>query len=574
MTLSSTDPITVSLTYDNRLRVASYSANSAANSTPIHEADYAYHSDNKLHVSDSESGAPFGQTNKYDFAGRLKGNDVGTPYRQLMSYDAFNNLTHRQTWTYSLDPVSFNATYSKNRKTTGGATNIYDVAGNVTSSVQSSPVDNFHWNFDVAGRQTRWQEFGPYGANQFRGERLTFDGDNRPSKRSGLTMTRIGGVWGDWVETNSYALYSSVTGKKITELLPDGGHYRTHVYYGDTNFADERNGDVYFIATDPVSGSTRETLESGELPPSDESESRNELGGLDTSIPVTAPSSMPEPNYSKGGSAGGAEVGCRIDGIDQDGPGPCIRVLKAGVGDVVDTDPFTASDFGIYRTPRYGYREHKGGGEPSTMAYVDADVDEDPTPVTIATEEDRYLIGWDYHFFGAAGRPSVKSGRRQTGNEIYCNDDVQKAMNRAWTRSRNGTAKGEFGFITYTLDGNVGTADLPITNQNARISFNISKVLPKGAVLTNIFHTHPSAGYEDTPSLGPKPSDQFTSSSSGVDVYVMHRNGLSRINSSGQVFEQIRENTDWLKKCKKGDSKKVNAQYGLAGEITPYYPEY
>lgn len=98
------------------------------------------------------------------------------------------------------------------------------------------------WKLDAAGRQKRWEEFGPYGANTYKGEQLYYDADGRDAKRGDLTKTRIGGVWGSWNEVPSYKLYSSVTGKEVQSLTSSGSHYRTHVYVDDMRIADERNG--------------------------------------------------------------------------------------------------------------------------------------------------------------------------------------------------------------------------------------------------------------------------------------------------------------------------------------------
>ena len=256
--LNATDPIAISLTYDSALRTATYEADSAANSGKLHEATYAYSKDGMLSTLDNQADAKFDQVNKFDFAGRLKVNDVGTigvanPFAQTLSYDAFDNLTHRVNSSYSLTPVSFSTTYANNRKTSGGNADYYDAAGNVVESNQSNPSDSIDWKFDVAGRQSRWEEFGPYGNTVRKGGENTFDGDGRPVKIANLTKASIGGVWGSWNSVAEFYIYSSVTGQKVTSVDSYGAHYRTHVHLGAMRIADERNGSVWFNLTDPLS---------------------------------------------------------------------------------------------------------------------------------------------------------------------------------------------------------------------------------------------------------------------------------------------------------------------------------
>lgn len=76
--LSATDPIAVSVMYDEALRPVTHKADSAANSGEIQKASYTYAKDGVLSTLDNQADAKFDQVNTYDFAGRLKANDVGT----------------------------------------------------------------------------------------------------------------------------------------------------------------------------------------------------------------------------------------------------------------------------------------------------------------------------------------------------------------------------------------------------------------------------------------------------------------------------------------------------------------
>jgi len=133
-----------------------------------------------------------------------------------MSYDAFNNLTGRGTQVWSLSSNAFSASYTNNRKTSGGASVTYDEAGNTLSSNQGNPTDSLHWQFDASGRQWRWEEFGPDGPNEKKGEETTFDGDGRRAKVTNLHKMKNFGVWPDWTAIPFYNIYSSVTGQKIS----------------------------------------------------------------------------------------------------------------------------------------------------------------------------------------------------------------------------------------------------------------------------------------------------------------------------------------------------------------------
>jgi hypothetical protein len=187
----------------------------------------------------------FSQTNQFDFVGRLKYNNVANPgvsnpYSTTVGYDAFGNITSRTNNLYAFNPVSFNASYTNNRKTPGGsgASNTFDKAGNVTQAYLSSDIKN--WDFDAAGRSVRWTEAGPWGPTQQKGGEAVFDGDGRSVKESDVTNTLQGGVWSGWDAIPKYNIFSSVTGEKITELNDTGAFYRNYLYMGHTEVAWQR----------------------------------------------------------------------------------------------------------------------------------------------------------------------------------------------------------------------------------------------------------------------------------------------------------------------------------------------
>jgi RHS repeat-associated protein len=143
--------------------------------------------------------------------------------------------------------------------------------------------------------------------------------------------------------------------------------------------------------------------------------------------------------------------------------------------------------------------------------------------------------------------PSVLTGTVTNGPE--CDPDIIKAMKDAWQRAGIGTARTEAGFISYRgSDGKIGTANLPNTNQDKRISFRISDIIPTGATATAIYHTHPNSG-SATPSTGGPPSDENTANRTGLPIYVISNRGLNAYDPvTGS--RRARDGLDWQKPCK------------------------
>ena len=199
MSLSADQQIDINFTYDSAQRIASYTAHSDANkSGDIHNAQYAYNKDGTVSGVTNNADPNFSQTNKFDFVGRLKYNNVAhvgytNPYSQTLDYDGYGNLTGRTNTLYSFDPVLFTATYTNNRKSAGtGSADSFDNAGNITWSDAAS--DDKYWYFDAAGHSWKWTETGPWGTTQQKGEEIVFDGDGRAAKQSELNYT-LGTGW-------------------------------------------------------------------------------------------------------------------------------------------------------------------------------------------------------------------------------------------------------------------------------------------------------------------------------------------------------------------------------------------
>lgn len=317
---SGANPVAVTKSYDNALRPSSYVSDSNANNTDIHNATYSYRSDGTLDTLDNAMDPKFDQAKLYDFAGRLKENKVGNStdgysYQQTLGYDAFGNLTNRWTKTWELDDNSFSATYTNNRKTTGGSTPTFDAAGNTTYTTLSS-TEHQAWSFDASGRQWRWEErLTNWEQTKYAGE-TTFDGDGRAAKVTSLQSQRTGSTWSSWAGGSNYTIFSSVTGQKVSALEPNGALQKNYIYLGDTQLLENGPGlvDSYRL-TDPVVGSTRDVQASGAFFAGDESTTRNESGGLGMSIPHVQPTTMPFPDYATGKTyLGNPETGFTLNG--------------------------------------------------------------------------------------------------------------------------------------------------------------------------------------------------------------------------------------------------------------------
>jgi hypothetical protein len=321
MSLSATAPVNISLTYNNALRPATYVASSTANTGDIHNNTYSYFNDGMLSGNTNSADAKFTQSSVYDFAGRLRVNNVGTgttgyPYIQELSYDVFDHIATRDSTTYAFTPQSFSAEYQNNRKTSGGATTYYDDAGNVIETNDAS-VDHTTWTFDAAGRPDHWEEEGPWGSTLKKGANTAYDGDGRPVKKAELINSyTIPGGWSGWDAVDWYYIYSSVTEQKITDTILDGSFGQTHIYMGSSIIAEQSESDVDFKVNDPVTGSMWGTFMSGVKKDDLYDGNRTELAGLNTAIPEHDPSpAYPHPEYDAGGYSENPENGCEVEGV-------------------------------------------------------------------------------------------------------------------------------------------------------------------------------------------------------------------------------------------------------------------
>jgi hypothetical protein len=316
MTLGTTANTAITMDYDSALRPTTYQAvNSTTGSNFVQKASYSYQNDGMSatidNLRDGSSVNTFDQSNVYDFAARLKQNNVGPSggsFLQTMNYDAFSDLTRRVT-AGGAHADQFDATYSNNRKISGGSNDINDAAGNVVHSDTASDIKN--WNFDAVGRVAHWDEHGPWSSYPATHEKdFTYDGDGRAVKTQTLDSRGV---------ATRYYFYSTVTGQNITDMVggaSDASFDGSRVYldgtliYDTSFYEDSQDRALGFTVTDPVSRSTQELYPSGAVPlPTNDPHARNELAGLGTYVPTDAGSAS-EWEPGRGGNPSDAEGGC------------------------------------------------------------------------------------------------------------------------------------------------------------------------------------------------------------------------------------------------------------------------
>jgi YD repeat-containing protein len=350
LTMGSGDNSIVSYAFDNRLRMSNYqSTSSVISGGYVRKASYDYYADGGIKKVNNISDLRFDQNYTYDFAGRVKTSESGTAtnnqqeqvlaYSQILAYDAFGNITQRNTGVWGSDG-GFTANYTNGRKVQGlgEPTLTYDAAGNLTDRATSSTVYD-RWRFDSAGRNTetimRWYQGGPQQTSFDRTETVAqiHDGDGRSVKRIDTKVsTQVYPQNTTNSETIEYYLRSSVLGGKVmTELYGDGGKKLTKIYGGAGVLAEQRvfpadanhpqsSSDVFWRHEDLATGSHSSINRNGTVLSGDVSLSAEvePLGGaIPQQDPVTTdelgvPSSLRQFRFA--GDVERPEFGCSWDG--------------------------------------------------------------------------------------------------------------------------------------------------------------------------------------------------------------------------------------------------------------------
>lgn len=300
-------------------------------------------------------------------------NETVTMYSQALGYDAFGNLTSRETDVWG-DEGGFSAVYANGRKLNGDE--IYDNVGNLVSNPIATNVYD-GWAFDASGRNVRtvmaWDE-----SLQRRKDVISnlLDGDGRAVKRVDLKETWVHSAPPEYLSSTKaeYYIRSSVLGGKVlTELRENGAKKQTNVYTGEAVIAEQMSfpadaqhstewGFVNWKHEDPVTGSYNRKRADGTAPTGSEPLPNAELEPLGGRIPdedpydptIPPPAGLRDFRYN-GGDVFRPEYGCIVDGFVQDGPGLCTRMFENGSGRLnsnYDLLPAVASGLNIYAVPR------------------------------------------------------------------------------------------------------------------------------------------------------------------------------------------------------------------------------
>lgn len=303
------DNATVSMDYDDRLRVSEHKvASSLYTGGYLKNATFTYTADSRPQLMDNAADGVFDRSFTYDFAGRLSHSEFGTytpqqgspvtPHVQDIQYDAFSNMTSRLTEQWGAT-AGFLRNYSA---TTGrlqagsGETLTYDAAGNITYSGVSANLFQ-ETAYDAAGRRTgfleRWATSGSY--TPIVSETTTaqvFDGSGQLAKATKRT-DRISSPAATGEPMTTYYVTSSVLGKPLTEIEYTGSmetRRKTRIVVGDAVIAEQRRlgttDTMAYLHADPVTGSKETMAQSGErLPLIKEREEYEPLGQFVRYIP-------------------------------------------------------------------------------------------------------------------------------------------------------------------------------------------------------------------------------------------------------------------------------------------------
>jgi YD repeat-containing protein len=345
----SDDNLLIKMEYDARLRVSEHSAYSSVNGF-IQKAMFEYFADSRPKAMDNQIDNKFDRSFGYDSVGRLVSNtfggaSVGVPYSQTIAYDAFSNMTQRNTTHWGAGN-NFNAEYLNGRKKPAGTTiPVYDAAGNMINP--GSRADTGETNttsYDAANRprevKTVYQRrvrnnLGSYVYASF--EKIMtqyYDGDGRPVKDietdRRVTTPPQGGTL-----TTKYQIWSSVFNSPLTSLNNFGAKEKTKVFAGGAVVAEQVNASsrVEWTTADPVTGSSQKVYKNGTF----FNDQRKELEAFGQEVLPTEPiQEIPEQQITTSlNTADQPEWMCQLaDGMNKsfwDRPSHCQRaILESG----------------------------------------------------------------------------------------------------------------------------------------------------------------------------------------------------------------------------------------------------
>lgn len=157
---------TSSLVYNSKLQPTHFEISGG-----VVSQNYDYYNDGRISYVHNTTDVNFDRSYSYDHKARLtlattggtaRGDSAGTPYHETFGYDAFSNLTGRESTTWSQDPLFDLATYSDDRRggwgydpdgrntTVGTRTYKYDANGQMTLMTGQKWLINHYVNISHA----------------------------------------------------------------------------------------------------------------------------------------------------------------------------------------------------------------------------------------------------------------------------------------------------------------------------------------------------------------------------------------------------------------------------------------
>ncbi|MBX3292147.1 MAG: RHS repeat protein [Acidobacteria bacterium] len=287
----------ITIDYNDRLAPMSFVANQiSAPTNKLFDKTYDYFADGRISLIDENISLldKFDRSFSYDHLGRVKDAKSGIeahggtetdltklPFRQTYSYNAFDNLTGRDSTLWDYGDWSFSYTMSNNRVAGSG----YDADGREYSS-ETDDGDVIFFTYNAAGRIVKTERY--YDRYE---TLLAQTGDGGEAKRSQRTFDTELEQWGDWETV--YFITSSVFGRVISEATATGKKRHTYVMGGGMEIARQFLSDsdvetVDFGITDPSGYSSRGS--GGIMSPY----KQEELDGLGNNVGTFAVPNRPE----------------------------------------------------------------------------------------------------------------------------------------------------------------------------------------------------------------------------------------------------------------------------------------
>jgi len=288
----------------------------------------------------------FDRSYAYDQVGRLTAARTGaeargetttpdrniTPYKHDYTYNVFDNVTSRQTYTWT-EAENQTHTWTNNRESTW----TYDADGRL----KHTPENNY--DYDAAGFVF---------ASALKDVNATYqqgDGESKAARRDIYKSQTQNGF--HTFEKTEYSIYSTVLGKLLTEVKADGTKKRTFVYSDGTVIATQNATattaqHVAWEHQDPSDASYIATLSNGGMMYLGDSQ-QAELDPLGSNVGTSNPNDDGNPsNLTElpGGGFGGwgdpfGSYACMVDWMMR----PCseaAQYINNGIGDFGPLDQF------------------------------------------------------------------------------------------------------------------------------------------------------------------------------------------------------------------------------------------